>query len=335
MSQHTRPIRRSRKGLTEAERTERRQADRDRLEQAAKALLTSDGWRRWVEVRGRNGLARYSFGNQLLIAMQRPDATYIAGYRAFLELNRCVRKGERAIRILAPMSIKHHEAEGSATAEQDDRTRMIFRAVPVFDVSQTEPLPGKEPVPLEVSCQPIEGDSHLHLLPALEGLASELGYTVSTRRVDGPAEGWCDARNREIVIDCGLSGNAQVRVLVPWRSGRIRSGGMRRRGACSRVGSTCGVAEPVGRSGAARRRCVSLGPQRSSQGVRCSRSGLLSRLAGRDASHPRPASLPATARHQLTVQSRKGAAVPRTLRARRCARALPSRVLGAKPRGSV
>jgi len=57
--------------LTEAERAERRQADRDRLEQAARALLSSEGWQRWVRVRSTNGLSRYSFGNQLLIAMQR------------------------------------------------------------------------------------------------------------------------------------------------------------------------------------------------------------------------------------------------------------------------
>jgi hypothetical protein len=90
--------------LSEAERAERHQADRDRLEQAARALLSSEGWQRWVQVRSRNGLSRYSLGNQLLIAMQRPDASYVAvaGFRAFLELNRCVRKGERGIRILAP-----------------------------------------------------------------------------------------------------------------------------------------------------------------------------------------------------------------------------------------
>ena len=95
--------------LTEAERAERRQADRDRLEQAARALLSSEGWQRWVRVRSTNGLSRYSFGNQLLIAMQCPDATYVAGFRAFLDLNRCVRKGERAIRILAPMSVRTRE----------------------------------------------------------------------------------------------------------------------------------------------------------------------------------------------------------------------------------
>ena len=112
--------------LTEAERAERRQADRDRLEQAARALLSSEGWQRWVRVRSTNGLSRYSFGNQLLIAMQCPDATYVAGFRAFLDLNRCVRKGERAIRILAPMSVRTREngaarREGRGDGEQPRR----------------------------------------------------------------------------------------------------------------------------------------------------------------------------------------------------------------------
>ena len=65
----------ARRQLTDAERAERRQADRERLEQAARALLSSEGWQRWVRVRSTNGLSRYSFGNQLLIALQRPDAT--------------------------------------------------------------------------------------------------------------------------------------------------------------------------------------------------------------------------------------------------------------------
>src|SRR5438128_2001817 len=74
--------------LTESQRAERRRADRERLEHAARALLSSEGWQRWVQVRSRNGLARYSFGNQLLIALQNPDASYVAGFRAFLPLQR-------------------------------------------------------------------------------------------------------------------------------------------------------------------------------------------------------------------------------------------------------
>jgi hypothetical protein len=50
----------NRKPLTEADREARRKADRERLEQAARALLTSDGWQRWIKVRATNGLSRYS-----------------------------------------------------------------------------------------------------------------------------------------------------------------------------------------------------------------------------------------------------------------------------------
>jgi hypothetical protein len=203
--------------LTDAERAERRQGDRDRLEQAARALLTSDGWQRWVKVRSTSGLARYSFGNQLLIAMQRPDATYVAGFRAFLELNRCVRKGERAIRILAPMSVRDKDekaSQGTVIAQGDESRRIVFRAVSVFDVSQTESLPGKEPVPLAPPFQPIEGDTHAHLLDPLERLATEFGYSVTQRPLDGSAEGWCDSDKREIVVNGALPANARARVLV-------------------------------------------------------------------------------------------------------------------------
>ncbi len=207
----------SNRKLSDAERAERRRTDRERLEKAARALLSSEGWQRWVRVRSTNGLSRYSFGNQLLIAMQRPDATYVAGFRAFLDLNRCVRKGERAIRILAPMSVRTGETatQRSGIDSDDDRSRRtVFRAVSVFDVSQTDPLPGKEPLPLHPPTEPIEGDSHAHLLAPLQLLAEELGYTVSRRVLDGPADGWCDSKKHDIVVNEDLSANAQVRVLV-------------------------------------------------------------------------------------------------------------------------
>jgi hypothetical protein len=50
----------NRKPLAEAERDARRQADRERIEHAARALLTTDGWQRWIKVRATNGLSRYS-----------------------------------------------------------------------------------------------------------------------------------------------------------------------------------------------------------------------------------------------------------------------------------
>jgi hypothetical protein len=56
-----------------------RERDRQRLKQATEQLLSSEGWLRWVRVRSRNGLARYSVNNQLIIALSRPDASYVCG----------------------------------------------------------------------------------------------------------------------------------------------------------------------------------------------------------------------------------------------------------------
>jgi N-terminal domain of anti-restriction factor ArdC len=134
------PRHRNRRRLTEAERDARRHADRERIEQAARALLTSDGWQRWIRVRATNGLSRYSLRNQWLIACECHargiTPTYIAGFRAFLALNRCVRKGQTAIKILAPVAVKQRDDAGEETGEK----RIFFRTVPVFDKTLSRDL---------------------------------------------------------------------------------------------------------------------------------------------------------------------------------------------------
>jgi N-terminal domain of anti-restriction factor ArdC len=83
----------------------------------------------------------YSFGNILEIARQRPDATRVAGMYAWNQLGRKVKKGERGIRILAPIvgvkRKKDEEAEKDIT-KQNTRVLVGFRNAYVFDVSQTE-----------------------------------------------------------------------------------------------------------------------------------------------------------------------------------------------------
>src|SRR5271154_4368676 len=95
-------------GLSELERDKRRRADRERLKQAAQELLSSEGWRRWVRVRA--SFHTYSAGNCMLLALQCHqrgiEPQHVAGFRAWLNLGRCVRKGETALRILAPVTIK-------------------------------------------------------------------------------------------------------------------------------------------------------------------------------------------------------------------------------------
>src|SRR6266498_413605 len=100
--------------------------------------------------------------------------TYVAGFRAFLDLNRCVRKGETAIKILGPVTVKDRDANGEETGEK----RVVFRSVNVWDVSMTDVLPGREPVPLVPPSQPITGDSHRHLIAPLTAGAANIGYTV-------------------------------------------------------------------------------------------------------------------------------------------------------------
>ena len=56
-----------------------RTAERERVAEACRALLSSDGWRRWV--RARSAFHSYSLNNQLLIVLQSPDATRIAGFQ--------------------------------------------------------------------------------------------------------------------------------------------------------------------------------------------------------------------------------------------------------------
>ena len=86
----------------------------------------------------------YSFGNVLAIARQKPDATRVAGIRAWNELGRFVKKGEKGIQILAPVvghRRKKTEPEQYAETENNVKPQPVligFRAVYVFDVSQTE-----------------------------------------------------------------------------------------------------------------------------------------------------------------------------------------------------
>jgi hypothetical protein len=88
-------------------------------------LSTSDGWTQWLKFCHR--FHSYSFSNLLLIAIQRPDASHVAGFRTWQSLGRKVKKGERAIRIIAPRMV----------GQEEDR-RVFFTGVSVFDIAQTE-----------------------------------------------------------------------------------------------------------------------------------------------------------------------------------------------------
>ena len=101
--------------LTDEERAERRRADREYARQAVEQLRGSGGWQRWLAT--RRHFHAYSFGNQVLIAMGRPTATRVAGFRAWLKLGYAVQHGERSIKVGRPARpAASNSSAGSKTA---------------------------------------------------------------------------------------------------------------------------------------------------------------------------------------------------------------------------
>jgi antirestriction protein ArdC len=116
-----------------------------------------------------------------------------------------VRRGEKGISILAPMTYRETDGDANETGE----VRTFFRAVHVFDVSQTvgDPLP-------EPPREPITGASHAGLLPRLEAYAGGIGYSVAYEPTGSAALGCCDATARRIVVAPDQPANARVRTLI-------------------------------------------------------------------------------------------------------------------------
>jgi N-terminal domain of anti-restriction factor ArdC len=121
----------------------------------------------------------YSFGNCILIAIQKPDATHVAGFGRWKDLGRFVRKGEKGISILAPLVGKRKEdevgessqAEQSTDKPQAGKVVFGFRVVHVFDVSQTE---GQElPEFAKLSGDPGEKFERLEVIIKSYGIALE------------------------------------------------------------------------------------------------------------------------------------------------------------------
>ena len=127
----------------------------------------------------------YSFGNIMLIARQKPDATNVAGLRTWNSLGRFVRRGEKGIFILAPMvgnkRKKNENAEPNEDAKETQPTLYGFRAVYVFDVTQTE---GKE-LPALTEVQGDVSGYRERLFKFVEAQGVELNYS---ERI-GPANG--------------------------------------------------------------------------------------------------------------------------------------------------
>lgn len=177
-------------------------ADRQRqvlqlLERGTEALLTSEGYQAYLKTMAR--FHRYSFANSLLIHAQHPDATRVAGYRAWRSLGRQVRKGERAIKIFVPFRKKREDAE---TGEECCYVTG-FGLGNVFDVSSTDGEPLPERAPLIESTEVTDVSREVNKRLSRWGI--DEGIIMESRELHGHAHGLWNPRNRQIVIRRGTN----------------------------------------------------------------------------------------------------------------------------------
>jgi antirestriction protein ArdC len=167
-------------------------------------LMNSEAYKRALEFRSK--FHRYSFGNCWLIYHQCPNASLVAGFRRWKELGRQVRKGEKGITILAPMTYKREDENGEEIKKVGG-----FRNAYLFDVSQTE----GEDVPQPPLPKILEADSpHIQLLIATaKRYASEQDITVKTANT-GNALGKYRPRENEILLRPDLPPLQTLKTLV-------------------------------------------------------------------------------------------------------------------------
>ena len=150
----------------------------------------SETLRQYLAVMGR--FCRYSLGNAMLIAMQRPDATQIAGFHAWKKLGRHVKAGEHGIAIIAPVVRREQRADG----KDDPETRKVvaFKGARVFDVSQTEGRPLPE-------FAQVQGDA-AEQLDRLKGFVASRGIALAYSEDLGGAMGL--AGDGRIILRSGM-----------------------------------------------------------------------------------------------------------------------------------
>jgi antirestriction protein ArdC len=180
----------------------------DKLAAGTQALASSQRWADYLAAQAR--FHRYSMGNVLLIMAQRPDATQVAGFKTWLTLDRHVRKGEKALWVLAPIAYKRTETDPETGQESERRGVRGFRAVPVFDVAQTDGADLPSPVTL------LEGEDAGGAFEALAHVAKGWGWTVADAEADrlGAANGLTCHLTREVLISAQRSPAQRVKTLA-------------------------------------------------------------------------------------------------------------------------
>ena len=183
-------------------------AAHDKLQDAVAEIVSGDEWKRMLQVAAK--FHTYSFNNQLMIFLQRPDATVVAGFNRWKSLGRFVKKGEKGLAIFAPCKYKTKVEDDDGNDKSFQQIRG-FRVVHVFDISQTEgdDLPDLDAVRPKL----LDGDAPEGIWEALVSQAEDAGFEVM-REQRGGENGYCDFLNRKISVRPGVEPAQAVKTLV-------------------------------------------------------------------------------------------------------------------------
>ena len=199
--------------LTSEKPAEKLKEITDRLEQGITELFESERYKEYLRVMSK--FHNYSFNNTLLIAMQKPDASLVAGFSAWKNnFGRNVMKGQKGIKIIAPSPFKIRQEvgkidphtqkpiigkDGKPVTEEKEIKIPAYKVVSVFDVSQTE---GKE-LP-DIAVDELTGDVERYrdFFAALEKTSP---VPIGFEQIPGSSHGYYHLEDKRIAIQEGMS----------------------------------------------------------------------------------------------------------------------------------
>lgn len=184
----------------------------DKLEEGIRDFFSGEKFQDYLRTMSK--FHRYSLNNTILIAMQKPDATLVAGYNRWQEqFQRNVKKGEKGIRIIAPTPIKTKkevekldpvtqkpiiDADGKSLTEEIEIKIPMFKVVSVFDVSQTD---GK---PLPQLAESLTGDVNQYDV-FMESLKRTSPVPITFEKMKSSTDGYFSLDKQKIAIREGMS----------------------------------------------------------------------------------------------------------------------------------
>ena len=199
--------------LTSEKPAEKLKEITDRLEQGITELFDSERYREYLRVMSK--FHNYSFNNTLLIAMQKPDASLVAGFSAWKNnFGRNVIKGQKGIKIIAPSPYKVKQEmkkidphtqqpiigkDGKPVTEEKEITIPAYKVVSVFDVSQTE---GRELPDIAVNELTGDVERYRDFFAALEKTSP---VPIGFEQIPGSSHGYYHLEDKRIAIQEGMS----------------------------------------------------------------------------------------------------------------------------------